>query len=164
MQDMLVTASDRLAATLRDLVREDVPAARELLVSSHLPIDDIDDATITFVGAFDGAELVGVVALQDCAGTGLLRSLAVTAKFRERGIARQLCEYVFALAAERNLQSLWLLTTSAKDYFTRYDFESVPRDAAPPAIRASAQFTSLCPSSAHVMRRLSSNRTSRASS
>jgi len=93
------------------------------------------------------------VGLQDCDGVGLLRSLAVRLQDRGRGIARQLCERVFALAIERRHASLWLLTTSAKDYFTRHAFEAVPRETAPDSIRATVQFSSLCPSSARVMRR-----------
>lgn len=149
---------------LRNLHPDDLPAARELLASSDLPIDDIDDPAITFIGAFEDATLVGVVGLQNCDGTGLLRSLAVSPQYREHGIARQLCERVFEMTKERKLDSLWLLTTSAKDYFTRHAFETVSRDAAPAAIRSTAQFASLCPSSAHVMRRISSSSTSRVSS
>ena len=149
---------------VRALDAQDMPAARALLVSADLPIDDIDDPAISFIGAYAGAELVGVVGLQDCAGTGLLRSLAVSPQRRGEGIARQLCELVFELATARKLDALWLLTTSAHEYFTRYGFEAVPRDAAPDAIRATAQFAALCPSSAQVMCRLSSNPTSPAPS
>jgi amino-acid N-acetyltransferase len=145
---------------LRNLHSDDLPAARELLASSELPIDDIEDPSITFVGAFDNLLLVGVVGLQSCDGTGLLRSLAVSPQHRDHGIARKLCERVFEMTAERKLDSLWLLTTSAKDYFARHAFEAVPRDTAPAAIRSTAQFSSLCPSSAHVMRRIRTMRSS----
>lgn len=128
-------------------------AARALLAASDLPIDDIDDASISFVGAFDHDALVGVVGLQACGRVGLLRSLAVAPSHRDHGIARELCERVCGMTGERGMESLWLLTTSAKDYFTRHGFETVPRDEAPEAIRTTAQFTALCPSSAHVMRR-----------
>lgn len=142
--------------TLRNLHPDDLPAARELLASSELPIDDIDDPSITFIGAFEDSMLVGVVGLQSCDSAGLLRSLAVRPQHRDHGIARQLCERVIEMTTERKLESLWLLTTSAKDYFTRHAFEAVPRDTAPAAIRSTAQFARLCPSSAHVMRRISS--------
>lgn len=149
---------------LRPLHRDDLPAARELLAGAELATEDIDDSTITFVGAFADGALAGVVGLQTCGPLGLLRSLAVAPPHRARGIARQLCERVFDVTAERRLESLWLLTTSAKDYFARLGFEAVPRDQVPDAIRATAQFSSLCPASAQVMRRVSSSATSRASS
>jgi amino-acid N-acetyltransferase len=129
------------------------PEARTLLGANDLPIDDLDDPSITLVGAFDGAALLGVVGLQACDALGLLRSLAVRDSARSRGIAAALCARVTELARERRFGSLWLLTTSARDYFTRHGFEAVDRESAPAAIRATAQFASLCPSSAIVMRR-----------
>ena len=128
-------------------------ATRALLESSDLPTDDIEDPSITLVGAFEDETLVGVVGLQVCGANGLLRSLAVTPTRRNAAIARSLCERVFELAAARSMNSLWLLTTTAKDYFARHTFEVVPREQAPDSIRATAQFASLCPASAHVMRR-----------
>lgn len=130
-----------------------LPWARALLAGADLPTDDLDDPAISLVGAFDGDALVGVVGLQTCGGLGLLRSLAVAPERRSAGLARVLCERVFAIAADRAMSSIWLLTTSARDYFTRHGFEDVPRDKVPEEVRATAQFTSLCPSSAHVMRR-----------
>lgn len=154
-----------MSVNLRTLERESMDSARALLVASDLPIDDLDDPSIALVGAFDGTALVGVVGLQTCGRVGLLRSLAVAPEHRRHGIARLLCERVFEMTTERSLESLWLLTTSAKDYFTRHAFEAVPRASAPDALRGTAQFASLCPASAHVMRRLSSSgKTSRTSS
>ncbi len=138
---------------LRALVPHDMPAARDLLAASDLPIDDLDDPSISLAGAFVNGSLVGVVGLQTCGDVGLLRSLAVVPARRGDGIARALCEHVFQIAAARSLPTLWLLTATAKDYFARHAFEAVPRDQVPDAIRATAQFSSLCPSSAHVMRR-----------
>ena len=57
------------------------------------------------------------------------------------------------LAVPANLKCGKPLTTTAADYFARLGFVRIDRDAAPPAIRATAQFASLCPASAHVMRR-----------
>jgi amino-acid N-acetyltransferase len=142
-----------MTASVRALEPTDTPAARALLAGSDLPIDDLDDAAITLIGAFDGSTMIGIVGLQVCGSLGLLRSLAVSPAHRERGLGAVLCARVFALAAERSLASLWLLTTSARDFFTRHAFEVVARDEVPEAIRATTQFSSLCPSSAHVMRR-----------
>jgi amino-acid N-acetyltransferase len=137
--------------TIQSQQRPARPEVRSLLATSDLPTDDIDDPAVALFGAFEGEALAGVVGLQSCDGVGLLRSLAVAPQFRERGVARLLCEHVFESA--RAMSSLWLLTTTATDYFTRHAFEVVPREEAPDAVRATAQFSSLCPSSAHVMRR-----------
>lgn len=128
-------------------------AARALLEAAELPTDDLADPAIRMFGAFDGGALVGVVGVQSCDRMGLLRSLAVAPAMRERGIAAMLCERVIELARAEQLAAVWLLTTGAKDYFARHGFIAVARETAPAEIRTTAQFSSLCPSSATVMRR-----------
>lgn len=126
---------------------------RALLAANDLPTDDLDDPTIVLYGAMEAGRLAGVIGLQVLAGAGLLRSLAVAAEVRDRGLGGELCDRVLREARERGLSELWLLTTSAGDYFTRRGFEAVGRDQVPDAVRATAQFASLCPSTATVMRR-----------
>jgi amino-acid N-acetyltransferase len=126
-------------------------AAAALLVAQRLPTDDLHDPTITLVGAFVDDTLVGVIGLQVCDEVAMLRSLAVDPAHRDRGIAAALCERVFVLAGERDL---YLLTESADGYFARLGFEQVERANLPAAIRATQQFSALCPSSARVMRRV----------
>ncbi len=125
--------------------------ARRLLRAEELPTEDLDDSVELF-GAYEADQLVGVVGLQRCGDLGLLRSLAVVSQRRGRGVARALCERVFVRARERALDSIWLLTTSARDYFARHGFDVVDRAQVPESIRATAQFASLCPASASVMR------------
>ena len=137
-----------------EITRVSVSAGvKALLVASELPIDDLDDPTIALHGATHGGRLLGVIGLQVLAGVGLLRSLAVDASARDRGLGGQLCELVLRDARDRGLAEVWLLTTSARDYFTRRGFHAVGREQTPDVVRATAQFTSLCPSTAVVMRR-----------
>lgn len=82
-----------------------------------------------------------------------LRSLAVAPAARDRGLGRQLCERVVREAQARDLTELWLLTTSAAAYFARLGFEVVARERTHDAVRRTAQFTTLCPSTAIVMQR-----------
>lgn len=143
----------RSGVEVRALEPADREGARALLAANELPTDDLDDATIELFGAFDANALIGVIGLQTRERYGLLRSLVVNPALRDRGVARVLCETVFTSARERQLETLWLLTTSAQDYFTRHGFSIVARDEAPPPIRSTSQFVSLCPSTAIVMRR-----------
>jgi amino-acid N-acetyltransferase len=124
-----------------------------LLRGNDLPVDDLRDPAIELLAALDGGRLLGVVGLQWLDGTALLRSLAVEPTGRDRGVGAKLCEAAERAARERGLASLWLLTTSAREYFARRGYEVAPRDEAPVSVRATAQFTSLCPSTAVVMRR-----------
>ncbi len=140
MQDLYVNET---------LGARDLPAVRELLVAADLPTDDIEDPSITFLGVREDGTLLGVVGLQQCGDASLLRSLAVRSDARTRGLGRALTEQACALADGE----VYLLTTSAAAYFPRLGFRAISRDAAPPAIRATAQFAALCPASAVVMRR-----------
>jgi amino-acid N-acetyltransferase len=128
--------------------------ARALLEAIDLPTDDLGDPAIQLFGAYEGDALAGVIGLQTCERVGLLRSLTVDPALRDRGVARLLCDTVFAHARTQQLASLWLLTTSAQDYFTRHGFAVVARAEVPPPIRATSQFASLCPATAIVMRQL----------
>ncbi len=51
------------------------------------------------------------------------------------------------------LRSVYLLTTTARDYFARRGFADCPREEAPAAIRESWEFRTGCPSTAAFMKR-----------
>jgi amino-acid N-acetyltransferase len=128
-------------------------AARALLAAAELPTDDLEDPSITLLGVHADTALAGVIGLQACGdGVGLLRSLVVAPAHQGRGLAARLCDAVVERAAAGGIGELYLLTTTAADYFARRGFTAIERAAAPAPIRANAQFASLCPASARVMR------------
>ncbi|KRA54478.1 hypothetical protein ASD77_07705 [Pseudoxanthomonas sp. Root65] len=139
--------------TIRTATDDDLPRILALLTQSSLPTEDLADAMATFlVDERDGA-LAGVIGLQRFGQAGLLRSLAVAPAYQGQGIARRL---VAALETEARLQeidALYLLTQTAERFFTLQAFEALPREQAPAALQASAEFHSLCPASAVCMRK-----------
>jgi len=54
-------------------------------------------------------------------------------------------------AQRRGLRSLYLLTTTAGDYFPRFGFTHADRETAPIAVRQSREFAESCPSTALFM-------------
>lgn len=104
--------------------------------------------------ATDGNELVGVVGVEPC-GTkyGLLRSAVVASRWRGKGVGRDLVERVIADARGRGVEALYLLTTTAEDYFPSFGFSRTTREEVPEAVRATDEFREACPASAAVMMR-----------
>jgi len=106
-----------------------------------------------FVVREDDGRVVGVAGLELHGADGLLRSVAVDADYRGQGLAAALVEAVLQRAARVGLGSVYLLTTTARDYFARRGFTDCPRDQAPAAIRESWEFRTGCPSTAAFMKR-----------
>ena len=106
-----------------------------------------------FVVREDDGRVVGVAGLELHGEDGLLRSVAVDDDYRGQGVAAALVEAVVERAERVGLHSVFLLTTSARDYFARRGFSDCAREAAPPAIRESWEFKSGCPSTAAFMQR-----------
>lgn len=130
----------------------DLPSVLELLQASRLPTDDLAQGLPGkfFVAHADGV-LVGVVGLEVFGSDGLLRSLAVVEAWRRRGLGNALVAECLAAAKAQALGGVYLLTTTAADYFRRRGFADIARDAVPPAVAAHPQFRSLCPASAKCL-------------
>ena len=125
-----------------------------LLEQQHLPLDGLrDHLSTTLVARTDGGQIVGSAALEIYADGALLRSVAIAADRQQRGLGRQLTESAIALARDRQVRAIYLLTTTAEEYFPRFGFERIARAEVPPGVQTSVEFTSACPSSATVMRK-----------
>ena len=136
---------------LRPGLEGDGEAIRDLLADNRLPVADLASATIAFVVAVDGDGLTGVVGLERFGDVGLLRSLAVRERARGAGLGSRLVAAAEREARAAGLRELVLLTETAGPLFARLGYAAIPRDAAPAAARASAEFRSLCPASAVCM-------------
>jgi amino-acid N-acetyltransferase len=60
-------------------------------------------------------------------------------------------EQVMANARARKLDALYLLTTTAENFFTRFGFAVTDRANVPKPIAATCEFREACPASAAVM-------------
>jgi N-acetylglutamate synthase-like GNAT family acetyltransferase len=136
---------------IRPAVDGDLPQIESLLTSSQLPLDGVREALRGFLVAQAGDRIVGVVGMEYCGSYGLLRSTAVDAQWRSRGVARALIERIIGEAESRGIHALYLLTTTAEQYFPMFGFRTTPRDAVPQEIRATGEFRGACPESAIVM-------------
>jgi amino-acid N-acetyltransferase len=125
-----------------------VAAVRRLLLNCDLPDQDVLEHLEHFIVAHDSQELVGVIGLQVMDGVALLRSLAVDRRYRNQGLGKDLYEKLVGYAHLGGIAKLYLLTLTARDYFSKLGFEEIDRSAVPHEIGATAEFRNLCPSTA----------------
>lgn len=130
----------------------DEAAITGLLAAAGLPTEDWSEALIrTSVLAREGGQIIGVGAIEPRGDVGLLRSIAVNEQARGRGIAGRIVNELETEARRTGLKALYLLTTTARDFFLHRGYASLPRDQAPPEIRSTRQFGALCPASSFLM-------------
>ena len=129
-----------------------------VLSASDLPTGDVDQHIRHFLLAKQGGHTIGTVAIEYGVGAALLRSLCVVPEHRGRQLGAHLLSAIEAEAASRGVRDLFLLTTSSMAFFERHGFSRTSRAAAPPSIQATAQFRTLCPSSAVCMHKSMSAR------
>jgi amino-acid N-acetyltransferase len=131
----------------------DLPEVLTLLERHHLPLDGVSEHVASMVVARDHGKVAGVAATELYADSALLRSVAVDPLLQGRGIGHQLTEAVLGIAREHDLNTIFLLTTTAEDFFRRFGFEQISRSDVPATVQASVEFQSACPASAIVMRK-----------
>jgi amino-acid N-acetyltransferase len=134
--------------------KPDEAAVKRLLAESGLPTADITAGHLEhFFGCSENDDLAAVVGLELYGAVGLLRSLAVAAPGRGRGVGKRLVAHAERYACARGVGALYLLTTTAEAFFQRLGYERVPRDAVPEAIKATREYAGICPASSAVMAR-----------
>jgi len=127
------------------------PELRRLLTDSQLPTDDLSDSAAQFYTSRSGDALLGVVGLERRGEVALLRSLAVTKSARGLGIGTALVRHAERAALSANISTVYLLTTTAEQFFAVLGYQRLPRSEAPAAIASTAEFSSLCPGSSAFM-------------
>ncbi len=134
-------------------------SVKRLLSEAKLPTADLTPEKLqTFFGCESGGSLDGVVGLELYGNVGLLRSLVVAPLRRSRGIGSALVAHAEGFAQARGVGSLYLLTTTAEHFFRQLGYERVSREAAPPEIQRTTEFSGICPvSSAFMVRQLPSD-------
>ena len=140
------------AFTIRAAGPDDMNAVETALRDSELPLDGLPDQ---FGDGYAIAEaegrLIGVEGIEVHGDDGLLRSAAVVSSWRGKGVGDALTRDRIEWARRRGLRSLYLLTTTAGDYFPRFGFALANRESAPAALQRSREFAEACPSTALFM-------------
>jgi N-acetylglutamate synthase-like GNAT family acetyltransferase len=130
---------------------EDVETIIELLKANKLPVNDLGLGQRIFLVARLDGKTIGCVAVELHGDAGLLRSLAVNTDFRGKGIGQKLVAEAEAWSLNNGLKNLYLLTTTAADFFPKIGWHNVERASVPESIASSSEFASVCPSTAACM-------------
>ena len=138
---------------IRVATSRDLGAVESLLASSKLPIEGVKENFSSFVVAEDKGKIAGAIGLEKFGSVALLRSAVVSPEHRGSGVGHGLVEKLLERAERDGIEELFLLTTTAENYFPRFGFARTTRSAVPPAVKASAEFQGACPDSAAVMTR-----------
>lgn len=130
----------------------DASQIKEILAQFELAYEDITPQHLEhFMVLRDGVQIAGVVGLELLGGCALLRSLCVRTRNRNKGVASELTKKAEEYALSSKVQALYLLTTTAEGFFAKHGYQRIERNTAPAAVQETAEFQSLCPSSAVCM-------------
>lgn len=129
----------------------DLATIEALLTEAHLPLDGARAAFDRGFVAERGGRLVGAAGMEGFAGAALLRSVVVRPDARGEGLGQRLTQAVLDEARALGLPAVYLLTTTAADFFPRLGFTPVERASVPAPVQASIEFQSACPASAAVL-------------
>jgi len=122
------------------------------LEKNNLPVSDLDDSKKLF-GLVHDNELVGTGGLELFDGSALLRSVSVRKGLQGRGLGKFITRELEKISKQRGIDCIYLLTTTAKDFFSKEGYEVISREEVPESIKSTTEFSSVCPSSAIVMRK-----------
>lgn len=135
----------------RPAASADWPSIEHLLVAAGLPLDGAADHLANFVvGEADG-RVMCVGGFEQYGASALLRSVAVSEELRGSGVGDTLLRTLRDAAQSHGVAKLFLLTTTAADFFGKRGFKVIARAEAPAALQASREFQGVCPASATAM-------------
>jgi amino-acid N-acetyltransferase len=139
---------------IRSATPGDLRDIQDLLWAVDLPAEDLIPAHLAhFLVGRDGRRLVGVVGMESTGDGALLRSLAVRPAHQGEGDETRLLGAMETQARHGDMETLYLLTTSAASFFRCHGYATMKRDALPAAIQQTKEASRLCPATATCMRK-----------
>jgi N-acetylglutamate synthase-like GNAT family acetyltransferase/protein-tyrosine-phosphatase len=131
----------------------DFDAIKRLLVASLLPSRDVAEGRQRFIVATEAGRLIGCAGLQVSGQDGLVRSMAVHWTRRNAGLGSRLHGRLLFEAVLAGVRTLYVVTTTAEDFFAGHGFKKVAAADVPAELQASDEFTAFVPGGSTVMSR-----------
>ncbi|WP_254763433.1 arsenic resistance N-acetyltransferase ArsN2 [Natrinema marinum] len=124
-----------------------------ILKANDLPHRDVRTKPECFFVAVSDAEFVGAGGIERYEPDGLLRSIVTKRSVRDQGYGSAIYDELETHARKNGIETLYLLTTTAAEFFRRRGYEAIDREEVPSRIRQTAEFAELCPSSATCLKK-----------
>jgi len=122
----------------------------KLLSQAKLPAQDLTPEKLKhfFVAKAKDGSVIGTIGVELYEDVGLLRSLVVHPSYQGKGLGKRLTREVESFAQQKSNKTLFLLTTTATDFFPKLGYQVIQRDRVPMAIAKTEEFKNICPVSA----------------
>lgn len=138
---------------IRRAKNDDLEPVRKLLEVANLPLDGVTESFDSFILAEgNGIHVVGAAGLEVYGRVALLRSVVVAAEWQGYGVGRALTGEILSRAHARGIDDVYLLTTTAEQFFPAFGFVKVDRADVPGELQQSPELRGACPASATVMK------------
>jgi len=131
---------------------DDITVVEELLAENDLPADDVAEKIECIFLAKNDTDLIGIGGMELHGRYGLLRSLVTAPKFRGGGYGKIITLKLIDHAVESGVAAVYLLTTTASEFFEKLGFSVIDRAVVPTPIAKTSEFKELCPESAVCLR------------
>ena len=139
---------------IRPATSHDFEAVHRLLLEAGLPTEGLEDQFgPAYAVAVDRDRVIGAAGVERYGDSGLLRSVVTAPERRGEGIGLALTRDRLGWATKEGIADVYLLTTTAADWFPRLGFGRVERRDLPAEIQGSREANGVCPSTAVAMRR-----------
>ena len=149
---IMVYAEKPLNLSFRRATENNAAAIQSLLKSQRLPTETVGTTKTDFYLAVENNAIVGVAGFEYYGEEVLLRSVAVPASLQKKHRGSELVDWMIALAKQKGLKRIVLLTETASKFFAKKGFIMVERSfIVNETMKQSSQFSGGCCSSAVCM-------------
>ena len=92
-------------------------------------------------------KVVATIAVEYDYNDALLRSLCVSQEKRNSGVGNELVSFIEEYVRQQGVQNIFLLTTTAADFFKKRGYTIIERSNVPKFIRNTKDYSVICASS-----------------
>ena len=122
----------------------DLKDVLELLDLVNLTTEGVSDNLDHFFVVKENGTIVGCAGVEVYEKIGLLRSLAIHPDHQKSGLGTELTEKLLTYAEDMGIQELYLLTSTARKFFEKFEFKLLAKDDLKPIIKRSPNFSHSC--------------------